>query len=209
MKFFPQVLNSRQKSILRLTAPSIEEMHFHLGGGTSLALQLGHRHSVDFDWFTGERITDALLLAQSLRDKGIRFTPTQIDKGTLHGQISQVRFSFLEYRYPLIGETVTWPEYGCSLLSLDDIACMKLAAIAQRGSRKDFIDLYALGRSRPLGQLLSLYRKKYGIEDIGHVLVALAYFDDADRERGSKMLWQVSWRDVKKQIRSWLEGLTR
>ena len=86
---------------------------------------------------------------------------------------------------------------------------MKLAAVAQRGSRKDFVDVFALGRRFGLGDMLAFYRKKYGVEDVGHVLVALAYFDDADRERTPLLLQRQSWRDVKATIRGWLAGATR
>ena len=67
----------------------------------------------------------------------------------------------------------------------------------------------ALGRQFGLGDMLAFYRKKYGVEDEGHVLVALAYFDDADRERTPIVLQRQSWPDVKATIRRWLAGATR
>ena len=70
--------------------------HYYLGGGTTIAIYLGHRHSVDLDWFTEEGITDPMRLAQNIRDKGIPFVTGQIERGTLHGTISGVRISFLE-----------------------------------------------------------------------------------------------------------------
>jgi hypothetical protein len=81
---------------------------------------------------------------------------------------------------------------------------MKLSAIAQRGSKKDFVDLFALGRGGfQLSDMLVWYRKKFGIEDIGHVLYALAFFDDADMERMPRMLWKIEWKQVKEVIRAW------
>jgi hypothetical protein len=59
-----------------------------------------------------------------------------------------VKFSFLEYRYAPLVEPVEWAEYGCRLAGLEDLACMKLSAIGGRGAKKDFIDIYALGRTR-------------------------------------------------------------
>jgi hypothetical protein len=49
------------------------QQHFYLGGGTTLAIYLGHRHSVDLDWFIDEGMGDPMLLAKDIRDKGIPF----------------------------------------------------------------------------------------------------------------------------------------
>lgn len=209
MSFHPRVLKKRQAEVLRLTSPLLQSRRFQLGGGTALALQMGHRYSADFDWFTVEHLRDPLGLAQQLRDQGISLKTTSVAQGTFHGEIEGVRFSLLEYRYPLLRDPVQWPEFGCALLSLDDIACMKLAAIAQRGLRRDFVDIYALAsKHAPLSKLLSLYRKKYSVEDTGHVLFALAYFDDADRERDPSLLWDVDWGSIKEEIRGWLRDLS-
>ena len=101
-----------------------------------------------------------------------------------------------------------WPDYGCRLASLDDLACMKLSAVAQRGAKKDFVDLYALGLyHRPLPDLLALYRQKYATNDIAHLLYALAYFDDADPERMPHLLWNFDWRTIKRATRSWVQDV--
>lgn len=85
---------------------------------------------------------------------------------------------------------------------------MKLLAVSQRGAKKDFVDLYALGQSScSLRQMLRWYKKKFAVEDIAHVLRSLVYFDDADKERMPKMLWDVSWRTVKKTIQGWLRNV--
>jgi hypothetical protein len=97
---------------------------------------------------------------------------------------SGVRVTFLEYRYPALEPPVEWPELQCLLASLNDLASMKLAAVAQRGAKKDFADIYALGLPhRPLPEMLRLYAQRYGVADTAHVLYALTYFDEADRER--------------------------
>ncbi|MDZ7363398.1 MAG: hypothetical protein ONB46_22165 [candidate division KSB1 bacterium] len=78
-----------------------------------------------------------------------------------------------------------------------------MTAIAQRGARKDFIDLYALFREhKSLKPMLRLYARKFVIDDLGHVLYALAYFDDAEHEPMPKMLWKVNWRQSRKKFRS-------
>ena len=82
---------------------------------------------------------------------------------------------------------------------------MKLSAIAQRGPRKDFVDLYALvSRHRPLAEMLELYRRKFSIGDIAHVLYSLSYFDDADREPMPNLLWDIDWDSAKQEIQGWV-----
>lgn len=205
MGFHPEVLGAVQKRVLRQLGPVMTEWQFYLGGGTALAIYLGHRRSLDLDWLTGKRIADPMRLAQDIRDEGIPLVTGQVERGTLHGRVSGVRVSFLEYRYPLLKPLVSWPEGGCLIASLEDLASMKLSALAQRGSKKDFVDVYALGlRHKPLQEMLRLYQQKYSIEDIAHVLYGLAYFDDADRERMPRMLWDSDWRTVKKTIQEWV-----
>jgi hypothetical protein len=183
---------------------------FYLGGGTALAIHLGHRRSVDFDWFTRERIADPLHLARDLSDQDMAFVTGNIERGTLHGSVSGVQVSFLEYRYPLLQALVAWPMFGCILASPEDLACMKLSALAQRGAKKDFVDVYALGiKYCSLSDMLGWYQQKYAVTDLTHVLYSLAYFDDADRERMPRMFWDSNWRTIKQTIAQWLQELGR
>jgi hypothetical protein len=206
IRFHPEVLNPLQKKILQQLGPILMRQHYYLGGGTTIAIYLGHRHSVDLDWFTEEGITDPMRLAQNIRDKGIPFVTGQIERGTLHGTISGVRISFLEYKYPLLKPLIIWQKAACQLATLEDLACMKLSALTQRGSKKDFVDIYALGlRYFSLRDMLRLYQKKFSVEDMGHVLYGLSYFDDADKERLPKMFWDTDWRTIKKTIQGWVK----
>jgi predicted nucleotidyltransferase component of viral defense system len=208
MKFHAECLNTRQLSVLQKLAPIVWQKDFYLGGGTALAIYLGHRVSVDLDWFTSGQMGDAMIFAQLLRAEKLNFITEQIASGTLHGSISNVRITFLEYRYRLLKALSHWEEMGCSLASLEDLACMKLSAVAQRGARKDFCDIYALGIKKfSLEEMLNFYRAKFGIQDIGHVLYGLAYFDDAESGRMPKMLWNVKWTEIKATIQSWVKAL--
>jgi len=142
-----------------------------------------------------------LQLSQALRDEGIPMVVAQLGRGTLHASVSGVRVTALEYRYPHLQRPVLWQEYGCRLASLDDLACLKLSAIAQRGARIDFVDLHALLQEhKSLKKMLRLYARKFAIADLGHLLYALGYFDDAEREPMPKMLWQINWRRIKGDI---------
>ena len=208
MTFHSEAISTEQQKVLQDLGPVISENGFYMGGGTALALHLGHRRSDDFDWFTRETIADPLRLAQHLRDAKLDFVTGEIDRGTLHGTIAGVRVSFLEYRYPLLQSSVRWPKYDISLASLDDLASMKLSAIAQRGAKKDFLDIFALiNRHRPLKELIELYCRKYATDDIAHLLYALVYFDDADRERMPEPLWRLDWKAIKQNIRDSVRDL--
>jgi hypothetical protein len=210
MKYHMEGLKPKQGKVLRQMGPVMQQRGFYLGGGTALAIYYGHRLSVDLDWFTPERMDDALVLAGSLREAGLDFVTTQTGPGTLHGTIQGVRVTFLEFRYPLLQPPTHWKEMGCSLASLDDLACMKLSAIAQRGARKDFCDIYVLGtKHRPIRELFGLYQRKFHVSDIGPVLYGLSYFDDADEERMPHMLMDVQWRTVRKTIEGWVKEASR
>ncbi len=210
MKYHLEGLNRKQIRILQQAGRVLTERGFYLGGGTALAIYLAHRASVYLDWFIPTALGDALVLAESLRGTGLNFVATQTGPGTLHGTIAGIRVSFLEFRYPLLNSLSQWVNMDCSLASLDDLACMKLSAIAQRGERKDFCDIYFLGtRHRPLRELLRLYQSKFKVQDIGPVLYGLSYFDDAETERMPRMLSKVPWKTMKKTIQGWVKELSQ
>ncbi len=190
-----------QVDVLRSVGSALDPHIFYLAGGTALSLYYGHRRSVDLDWFSIETINDPMLLAQQLRDNGVAFQTESISRGTLHGSIRQVRTSFFEYNYPLLQPLDFWEECNCFLASLDDIACMKLVAISQRGSKKDFIDIYQLlQHHKPLVQLLDCYQQKYQTDNVLSVLLGMVYFDDADLEPDPP-LWSVDWQVIKKYLK--------
>jgi hypothetical protein len=210
MNFTTVGLNQAQINLLHQVGGRLAGEGFYLAGGTALTIYFGHRQSVDLDWFSADAIPDPLILAQRLRDAGLAFETGQTAPGTLYGQAAGVRMSFIEFRYPLLQTLQPWAETGVVLASLDDLACMKLSAVAQRGSRKDFYDVHALlTRHRPLNELLALYRQKFQVSDITPVLYGLAYFDDAEQEPEPLMLAKTSWKQVKKDITQWLKQATR
>lgn len=193
MKYFVEGLPKKQVKVLKALGPHMAAQGFYLAGGTALAVHYGHRVSVDLDWFSPKPFEDSMLLAQALRNSGLDLEIEQVSPGTLHGSIQDVRVTFLQYQYPMLKSVQHWKDMHCDLASLEDLACMKLSAIAQRGARKDFCDLYALGKtSFSLQQMLEFYQKKFDIRDIGSVLYGLVYFDDAERERMPRMLWKTN-----------------
>lgn len=204
MTFHPEVMPPAQQEVLRTISPFASERGFYLAGGTAVAIQMGHRRSVDLDWFTDGEV-EPMGLAADLRAAGIPLDVSDLGKGTLHGAVQGVKLSFLEYRYPLLVHPVEWPEYQVRIAGLEDLACMKLSAIGGRGVKRDFIDLYALGREHfSLAEMLGLYQRKYGLSDVGHTVVALTWFDDAEDENTPELIWRIDWDEVKRTIEGWV-----
>ena len=108
----------------------MQERGFYLTGGTTLSIYYGHRLSEDLVWFLPGPMGDALVLAEWIRGAGLDFITEQTGPGSLHGMLLGVRVTFLEYRYPLLQPLTKWGKLGISLVCLDDLACMKLSAIA-------------------------------------------------------------------------------
>lgn len=208
MKFYLEALNKAQRKIISQLGPTINKDCFYLGGGTAIALHLGHRKSVDLDWFTQSEFRNPLNFSQELRNRNIKIEVNDISRGTLHGVIKGVRVSFFEFKYPLLKPLIKVEEINCNIASLEDLACMKLSAVAQRGSKKDFIDIYTIGMIHtPLKKMLLYYKKKFAVKDIGHLLYALVFFEDAERERMPEMFIKVDWAKIKKTITEWVKGI--
>jgi hypothetical protein len=200
LQFQTSGLTGLQIEVLKKVGQILNPFNFYLADGTAVSIYYGHRRSVDLDWFTSMNSFDPLQFAQFLRDEGLPFITESTDRGTLYGTAENIRLSLLEYRYPLLQLPNFWEEGCCFLASLDDLACMKLAAVAQRGARRDFIDIYVLLKEyKSLPDLLALYRQKYRLENVTPVLMGLVYFDDAEDEPDPP-LWSVAWEQVKKSI---------
>ncbi len=201
-----KVLSPAAKHLLSWLAEEKIVKDFYLAGGTALALQYGHRKSHDFDWFSTQEFS-LDRLQNKLKPAGDLMI-TAVDKGTWHGVVNKVRLTFLYYPYRLLWPLVDY--HGVKIADRRDIACMKLQAVASRGSRKDFFDLYVLLRDYNLTQLLTWFDQKYsGIKYSRlHLLKSLVYFIDAEREPQPLLLERISWSEVKnslqKQVRQFI-----
>ncbi|MFP7753832.1 nucleotidyl transferase AbiEii/AbiGii toxin family protein [Thermodesulfobacteriota bacterium B35] len=203
-----EVLDSAQQGILPGLAEAFRETTLYMAGGTALALQVGHRPSVDFDWF-GSRICEPETLYRRLQDAGLEYVVLSESFETIYVEVEGVQVSIIGYRYPLLSPFNRWREYDLRLAGLDDIACMKLSAIANRGSRKDFIDLhYLVCRFRTLKDYLELFRKKFRQQDVGHVVRSLVYFEDADKEPEIDLYFPLDWQNLKHDFESWIRQLS-
>lgn len=190
-------MSPSMRRVLAAVAPPLRAHGFYLGGGTAVALYYGHRRSVDLDWFR-EMPFDSLALNADLRDAGIQLDSPVIAANTLIGIVMRTKVSLFAYRYPLIAPLQEWGDYGVPIASRKDLLCMKLAAIQQRGAKRDFIDLYMLLQEIPIEQALALYQQKYGIDAGASLAYALCYFEDADLEPTPRMRTPLPWREVKR-----------
>jgi len=205
---YPSILNEQQCRILPCLA-AVADNVLYLAGGTALALQLGHRFSVDFDWFAAT-IGNQEELFKKLRQVCSDFQILSTCHETVHIQMQGVQVSFLGYDYPLLQPLVFWQEGNCHLADIQDIACMKLAAITGRGARKDFIDLHRIISDHyDLQACFVLFKQKYRQQDIGHVIRSLVYFEDAELEPDIIVHDNTSWHKVKSDFTKWVKGLPK
>ncbi len=146
--------------------------NFNLVGRTSLALQMGHRNSIDIDMFGNSEI-DTELFIEKLKNYG-KVIITKSTKNILITKINEIKVDFVSYKYPLLDNCLVVD--NIRMLSTKDIAAMKLSAIAGRGSKKDFIDLYFLLEKFSLAEILSFYTQKYHDGSAFMVQKSLTYF---------------------------------
>lgn len=194
--FFKTLPASAQRIFARLGREALVK-RFYLAGGSAAALHLGHRISVDLDFFTPDMF-DPNALTQRL-EKLDTITLQQQSTGTFVGLLAQTQISFFYYGYPLLESPAIFR--GVRVASLLDIALMKVTAISQRGRQRDFIDLYFICKSGfDLADLLKLVPKKFATLSYPsyHLLRALVYFDDAENDPPPKMIARYTWGQVKK-----------
>ena len=151
---------------------------FYLAGGTGLALQIGHRDSVDFDFFSNNPFDPNKMIERLSKIFGQNLLKvTQIEKNTLSILLnSEIKISFMTYDYPLL-EPLISTEY-LNIASISDIACMKLSTIMQRSALKDYVDLYEIMKIYSLEQLILFAKKKYPMIDSTVILKSLSYLED-------------------------------
>ncbi len=166
---------------------------FCLVGGTALALHFAHRISIDLDFFTQKEFDENNLL-EKLQEQ-FAVAVTNKSKNTLNLIIDGIKVDMIRYNYPMVKKVVEVE--GVRLFSVEDIAAAKLSAITNRGTKKDFFDLYELLKVFSLKELFGFYSIKF--KNVSHfmVLKSLTWFDDADEEPDPEMLRPLSWGEVK------------
>ncbi|MBI1884020.1 MAG: nucleotidyl transferase AbiEii/AbiGii toxin family protein [Chlamydiae bacterium] len=183
---------------------------WYLAGGTALALQVGHRGSVDLDFFTRGNAFDENKLERQLMATNAWATSFR-ERGTVHGTLMGARLSFIAYpffrplRERLLCGTVR-------ILLPQDIATMKIIAISQRGKKRDFLDLYWYCTHREhLEELLLRGMKQYPGQEknLPHILKSLTYFEDAENDPFPRLFFKVKWGEVKKYFQNTVSALAK
>ena len=169
-----------------------------LVGGTSLALQYGHRRSVDLDFFghTTEDIDELTGMMHDCADNVVRGNCTKRIKAYF---LNNVKVDVVNYDYKWIDEPVV--EDGLRLASPKDIAAMKVNAVMGRGTKKDFVDVYFLLMHYTFEELIQFYLQKYTDGSEYRALLSMSYFADADLQPMPYMFQKVDWNAVKEEIR--------
>lgn len=191
-----QSITPETLSILKTIGKDSYFKKFYLAGGTALALYLGHRLSVDLDFFTNQEFEYRTVI-DKLKKIG-SFQPTHEREHTVVGFLNNISVSFFHYNYPLIDPLTQF--HDVSIAGKLDIAGMKVEAIAGRGIKRDFIDLYFLEKNGySLIKCLKAFEKKYEGHNYSrvHLYKSLTYFEDAEKGELPKMYQEVNWQDVK------------
>jgi predicted nucleotidyltransferase component of viral defense system len=167
--------------------------NFYLVGGTALSLQIDHRKSIDLDFFSANDF-DVQDILEIVNPEII----IQDSERILQLVVQGIRIDFVSLPYSLIDTLVI--EDGVRLASIKDIAAMKLKAIAGRGSKKDFYDIYYLLPYFSVKEMILLFKEKYKDHEVFTVYKSLLYFEDADREPEPVLFEKIGWQQVKDKI---------
>jgi len=180
---------------------------FNLVGGTALALFWGHRTSVDIDFFSDKNVNLDELEGKINQLKNAKIL-SKNPIGRIYS-VNGIKCDFVNYPY-LFFNPVQWID-GFAIAHLDDIVSLKLGALANRGAKKDFYDLYYIFQHYDMGQLIELYRNKYNVADVLPLLKSVVYFGDAEDELPPQLLKDKNliWPRVKKFIEQKVHEVVR
>ncbi len=172
---------------------------FYLVGGTALALQIGHRNSIDIDLFTQHEFNENEIL--NLLKDNYEVKELYRRENTLISLVDNIKTDFIKHDYPFIQPPLM--EDGIAFLSKEDIAAMKFHAIIQSGKRmKDFIDIYYLLPHFSMQQMLEFYTKKYTYSNPMIAMKAVNFFDEIDQHIDlPKLLNSITLDQIKERIR--------
>ena len=187
------------QKLLGILKGIVHKHNFTLAGGTALALQIGHRVSVDFDFFSEKQFsTDALY--REFQKAGLKAIVQQETEGTLTAMVHGVKVSMLYYPYPFLDKELNWK--GIDIAGIIDIAAMKVMAITQRGAKRDFVDLYFILKDIPFRKIAENMIERYGADRLNAINIgkAIVYFSDADIDPDPQYCGKErpDWKDIKK-----------
>jgi hypothetical protein len=189
--------------------PWLGEGAWYLAGGTALAVQAGHRKSVDLDFFSMEKDFDNLGLLSNFLENS-NWTTTVNKKNTIYGELLEARVSFIAY--PFFIPKQEFIQYGSiKILQPIDIAVMKIIAISQRGRKRDFFDLYwCVKNIESLENLIKRIKAQYPFvaHDYHHILKSLVYFEDAEGDPSPDIFFEADWEEIKDYFKKEILNIT-
>ena len=184
--------------VLRLLMPLPSLSDYYLVGGTSLTLRFGYRLSVDLGMFTQGDVDYAAIIKEVKQLNPVGYKELFSGKNGMQLVINDVKTDFVKYAYVNISPPETID--GVRMLSIQDVACMKLSAISQRGAKKDFYDLHLLLQHYSIPELLSFFHKKFPDIATFHIVKSMNYFEDAESQVGPELKTNLSWEKLKSNI---------
>lgn len=195
---YTETIEGGTLELLRNLQSEVLLSSFNLVGGTSLALRMGHRKSVDLDLFTKDDFD-----LQGLRELLVNKYNLRVsyEKGkTLKGFINNVKIDLIKYDYPQVCSVETIE--GIRFESIPDVIAMKLSAICDNGSRiKDFIDIAFLSSKYSFDDMLKFYSTKFPASNQMMLAKALVYFADIDFNEDIVMLkYDFNWDKIAKRL---------
>lgn len=187
----------------------LQDSFWYLAGGTAFALHVGHRKSMDLDFFTTQKnFAPVDVLKHFPEDK---WTTDVAQEGTVYGTLLGAKVSFIAY--PFFRAKSPYNLYGAiKVLSPSDIAVMKIVAISQRGRKRDFVDLYwYVHNKEPLLTVIRRLPEQYltVAHNYNHIIKSLMYFADADQDPMPTLLFSANWRTIKAYFRREVPKIAR
>lgn len=196
---YKECLSGKGWKVLNSLKNVMKKYHARMAGGTGLALLIGHRISLDLDLFTHDHFRTESVIA-SIRKSGYPFSIMAEGEGYIVFDIDGIKVSLFHYEYPFLEQPVVFQ--GILIAGILDIASMKVIAINQRGTKRDFIDLFFLLQNIPFHKVADHMVKRFGPERINpvHIGKSLVFFSDAESNPDPEYLKnkEVKWSQVKK-----------
>jgi len=200
--------NTKGAFLRCLEIPLFAENDMYLAGGTALALQVGHRKSVDLDFFTSKKF-DEKTISEQLSTMG-QWETTSISTGTIYGEFMGAKISIIYYPFFQTTDPILQTGF-VRMITPVDISVMKIVAISQRGKKRDFIDLYWLSQNvLSIEESIKRVDVQYNVkQNTNHILKSLVYFEDAESDPMPEMIAKIDWGDVKKYFTKVIPEITK
>jgi hypothetical protein len=178
---------------------------FDLVGGTNLALQIGHRMSIDLDLFSNKPFETTGLVEHLIKKYDMQ-TERVNEMNTIVGRINGVKVDMIAHIYPTLQNPFV--DDGVRLYHLQDIVAMKLLAISDNGTRlKDFVDVAYLSTKMSLVEMVDMFATKYKNTSPIRAIKGLSYFDDIDFKEQIDLCngKKFDWKKIEQRIREMIK----